>query len=102
MALSTLKQQVYAALELQEGETGEDGMGMNVVEARLNLMQAVFLAVQTSSHLKTDILVKGLQIFHALFNNHFTETLKVFMWVELTHSTCLGSLQYLSYLLGFT
>ena len=77
MALSTLKQSVYEALELQMNERGEVQMEMKMVEARLNIMQAVFLAIQMSSSLGEDILVKGLHIFHALFNNHFTDTLEV-------------------------
>ena len=80
MTLSELKQQVYVSLEPQRSEGGGGGGGMEVVEARLNVMQAVFLAVQTSLSLGPDILLKGQQIFQTLFNRHFTETLEVPMW----------------------
>ena len=53
---------------------------MEVVEARLNVMQAVFLAIQTSLSLREDILLKGQQVFQTLFNRHFTEALEVPMW----------------------
>ena len=53
---------------------------MEVVEARLNVMQAVFLAIQTSLSLGADILLKGQQVFQTLFNRYFTEALEVPMW----------------------
>ena len=53
---------------------------MEVVEARLNVMQAVFLAIQTSLSLGPDILWKGQQVFQKLFNRYFTEALEVPMW----------------------
>ena len=53
---------------------------MEVVEARLNVMQAVFLAIQTSLSLGPDILLKGQQVFQTLFNRYFTEALEVPMW----------------------
>ena len=74
MNLSVVKQQVYVALESKEGRVGK---GMDVVEARLNVMQAVFVAIQTSPTLEEDILLKGQQIFQTLLNRHFTETLEV-------------------------
>ena len=52
-------------------------MRMEVVEARLNVMHAVFLAIQTSLSLGIDILYKGWHFFHLLFNKHFIETLEV-------------------------
>ena len=43
MSLSIVKELVYVALDQQESE-GEDGKkGMDMVEARLNVMQGVFL-----------------------------------------------------------
>ena len=71
MTLSELKQKVYLALELHGGEGGM------VVEARLNVMQAVFVAIQSSSFLGEDILLKGQQIFKTLSDRHFTKTLEV-------------------------
>ena len=78
MTLSELKQQIYVSLEPQRSEGGGGGgRGMEVVEARLNVMQAVFLAIQTSLSLGTDVLEKGQHLFHFLFNAHFTDTLEV-------------------------
>ena len=77
MSLPGVKKSVYEALEPQRSEGAVDGMGMKVVEARLNVMQAVFLAIQTSLSLGTDVLEKGQHLFHFLFNAHFTDTLEV-------------------------
>ena len=74
MNLSLVKQQIYVALENRGGRVGK---GMDVIEARLNVMQAVFVAIQTSPTLDEDILLKGYQIFQTLLNRHFTETLEV-------------------------
>ena len=70
MTLSELKQQVYVALEPQ----GSERTGIGMVEAQLNVMQAVFLAIQTCPSLEEDILLKGQQIFQKLFSMHFTKT----------------------------
>ena len=48
-----------------------------VVEAKLNVMQAMFLAIQTSPSLGEEILQKGLHIFRTLLNKYFTTTLEV-------------------------
>lgn len=77
MSLSMLKQHVYEALDPQGSEGKGFGKEMELVEAKLNVMQAVFLAIQTSPSLGEDILEKGKQIFHALFSRNFTETLEV-------------------------
>jgi len=53
---------------------------MEAVEARLNVMQAVFLALQSSPSLERDVLLKGQQIFQSLFNRHFTVNLEVPTW----------------------
>ena len=76
MTLSTLKQNVYVALESQRSEGGWAGKEMKIVEARLNVMHAVFLVIQTSLSLRTDILDKGQRFFPYLLNEHFTETLQ--------------------------
>ena len=83
MTLSMLKQIVHSVLDPQGSKEGEVGKGMEVVEAQLNVMQAVFLAIQTSSSLGADNLEKGQHLFHLLFNKHFTETLEVTMWGSL-------------------
>ena len=74
MTLLMLKQNVYMALGSEEKKEGDV---MEVVEARLNVMQTVFLVIQTSFSLGTDILQKGQQIFQTLFDRHFTNTLEV-------------------------
>ena len=58
------------ALELQ-------GSGVETLEAKLNVMQAVFLVIQTSLSLKADSLEKGRGIFLTLFNKYFTEASEV-------------------------
>ena len=70
MTLSPVKKIVYEAL-------GSEGGQRKVVEAKLNLMQAVFLAIQTSPFLGEEILQKGVYIFRTLLNKHFTKTLEV-------------------------
>ena len=73
MTLPAVKKIVY-------GPLGSEARGQRkVVEAKLNLMQAVFLAIQTSPSLETEILQKGLYIFQTLLNKHFTKTLEVSM-----------------------
>ena len=70
MTLSAIKKIVY-------GPLGSKGGQRKVVEAKLNLMQTVFLAIQTSPSLGEEILQKGLYIFRTLLNKHFTKTLEV-------------------------
>ena len=77
MNLSVVKQSVYEVLKPQ---TGENGKEMDVVEARLNVMHLVFLAIQMSTSLEKDILLKGQKIFQTLFNRYFTSTLEVLIW----------------------
>ena len=80
MNLSVVKQQVYLALESQRSKEGRLEKRMEAVEARLNMMQAVFVAIQTKPSLGEDILLKGQQIFQTLLNRHFTENLEVTVW----------------------
>ena len=71
MTLSTVKKSVYEPL-------GSEARGLwMVVEAKLNVMQAVFLTIQTSPSLEEDILQKGLHIFQTLLNEYFTTTLEI-------------------------
>ena len=67
--LPTLKPLVYQSLV---PDSGQDGM-----EARLNVMQATFLALQTRPALNQDLIVKGQQIFQTLLTRYFTEDLRV-------------------------
>ena len=53
---------------------------MEMLEARLNVMQAVFLAIQASPTLDIDILEKGQHVFQMLINKHFTESLEVHLY----------------------
>ena len=80
MNLSVVKQQVYLALESQRSKEGRLEKRMEAVEARLNMMQAVFVEIQTKPSLGEDILLKGQQIFQTLLNRHFTENLEVTVW----------------------
>ena len=74
MTLSAVKKSVY---ELLGSEAGSLWM---VVEAKLNVMQTVFMAIQTSPTLEEEILQKGLHIFQILLNEYFTTTLEVPTW----------------------
>lgn len=71
MTLSAVKKSVYEPLG------SEAGGQRKVVEAKLNVMQAVFLTIQTSPTLEEEILQKGLHIFQTLLNKYFTTTLEV-------------------------
>ena len=79
--LPTLNQYIYLALE-------PDG-GSRAVEARLNVMHATFLAIQTASRLDEDSLIKGQLVFQTLFSRHFSEDLKV------SHLPLLGGTYFL-------
>ena len=74
----SVKQNVYEVLKPQRSESEKEGT--IVVEARLTVMQAVFLAIQASPSLREEALQKGHRIFQTLLNRHFTKTLEVPMW----------------------
>ena len=82
MTLSAVKKSVYEPLGSEAGELWK------VVEAKLNVMQAVFLAIQTSPSLGEEILQKGLHIFQTLLNKHFTKTLEVHMLRRVIDTSC--------------
>ena len=71
MSLPALKQHVYSALRPHAGRA------METVEARLNMMQTVFLTLQTKASPTADLLTDVQKIFHALFNRYFTEDIEV-------------------------
>lgn len=60
--LPPLKQYIYVGLG-----------GSEEAEAKLNVMQASFLAVQSKDRLDNDLLLKAQQIFTTLFTRHFNE-----------------------------
>ena len=64
-------------LGTQRNEEEEVGKEVEVLEAQLNVIHAVFLAIQSSTSLREDILLKGQKIFQTLLESHFTETLEV-------------------------
>ena len=76
MCLPALKQHVYSALNPKATPA------METVEARLNVMQTVFLAMQSqpspSLAEPTDsLLTDSQQIFQTLFSRHFNEDMEV-------------------------
>ena len=87
MTLSVMKKYVYMTLGTQRNEEEEVGKEVEVLEAQLNVIHAVFLAIQSSTSLGEDIFLKGQKIFQTLLESHFTETLEVHMWDDLV--TCL-------------
>lgn len=71
MCLPALKQHVYSAL------SPKADAAMVIVEARLNVMQTVFLTLQTLPEPSDDLLCTSQLIFQTLFNRHFSEDLEV-------------------------
>ena len=71
MTLSTLKQQIYSALV--PGMRGRS----QLTEAQLSVMQATFLALQTSTSLDKNTVLESQQIFQILLNRYFNEKLQV-------------------------
>ena len=76
MCLPALKQHVYSALN------PEADPAMVTVEGRLNVMQTVFLALQshrTPSQAEPSeaLLIESQKIFQTLFNRHFDEDMEV-------------------------
>ena len=71
MTLPNLKQYIYSAL-------GVRGKEMNIIEAKLNLMQTTFLTLQISVDLERDddILYKAQHVFRTLFTRHFSESVE--------------------------
>ena len=85
MCLPALKQHVYSALN------PEADPAMVTVEARLNVMQTVFLVLQShSTPSQADpseaLLTVSQQIFQTLFYRHFDEDMEVGCVID-THST---------------
>ena len=76
MCLPSLKQHVYSALSpMAQPE-------MATVEARLNVMQTVFLALRsfldpTRAEPSETLLADSQKIFHTLFNRHFDVDMEV-------------------------
>ena len=71
MTLSAVKKSFYEPL-------GSEVEGLwKVVEAKLNVMQAVFLAIQMSPSLGEDVLWKGLHIFQTLLDKSVPEKMRV-------------------------
>ena len=76
MCLPALKQHVYSAL------SPDAKPGVVTVEARLNVMQTVFLVLQSHSiSFQADpseaLLTDAQRIFQTLFNRHFNEDMEV-------------------------
>ena len=71
MCLPALKQHIYTALLPVASKA------METVEARLNVMQTVFLTLQTKAEPPLDLLSNAQLIFQTLFNRHFTEDIEV-------------------------
>ena len=84
MCLPSLKQHVYSALSPGAQPA------MAVVEARLNVMQTVFLALRSFSDSaraepSEPLLADSQKIFHTLFNRHFDVDMEVCASQKITH-----------------
>ena len=70
MCLPALKQHITASRAVE------------TVEAKFNVMQTVFITLQTKAEPKLELLSNAQQIFQTLFNRHFTEDVKVNSFVH--------------------
>ena len=82
MCLPSLKQHVYSALN------PETEPAMVTVEAKLNVMQTVFLVLQshsTSSQADPSeaLLIDSQHIFQTLFNRYFDEDMEVWGTIDM-------------------
>ena len=100
MTLSTVKEYVYMALDPHGSEETGVEKQMKMVEAQLNVMQTVFLVIETSSSLEAGILEKGMDIFHLLFNRYFTVALGVHMLESVCNSSFSREIQATNILLS--
>ena len=71
MCLPALKQNIYTVL------LPAASRAIETVEARLNVIQTVFLTLQTKAEPTPDLLSSAQQMFQTLFNTHFTEDIEV-------------------------
>ena len=82
MCLPALKQHVYSALNTDADPD------MVTVEAKLNMMQTVFLVLQShpiSSQADPSevLLIDSQQIFQTLFNRYFDEDMEVWSVIDM-------------------
>lgn len=71
-----LKHYIYLPLSVSEAADMVEP-DFNLLEAKLTVMQATFLVIQSIPSLNLDILKEGQQIFQILFNHYFTEDMQV-------------------------
>lgn len=76
MCLPTIKQHIYTALSPAASRA------METVEARLNVMQTVFLILQTKAEPTLDLVNIAHKIFQTLINTHFAKNLEVLTFVR--------------------
>ena len=70
MTVPVLKQYVYSTL----GTSSDD---MTTVKAKLNLLQTIFLVIQTHPDLNDHVLHEGWKVFSTLSKNHFDTSWRV-------------------------
>ena len=74
MTLPTLKKHVYQALEpISDNQTPH----LILIEAKLNVLHATYLALLSEPRLDDDLILKGQQVFQTLFSRHFEENQEV-------------------------
>ena len=76
MTVTVLKHYIYLSLSMPEA-AGTVGLDFNLLEAKLNVMQATFLVLESSPSLNQDVLDEGLLTFQTLFNRYFKEGVQV-------------------------
>ena len=68
-----IKESVYHVTEAVD----TSGLDFNLLEAKLNVMEATFLVLQSNPSLNKDALDEGLHTFQTLFNRYFKEDMQV-------------------------
>ena len=75
MTLPTLKKHIYRALEPLPDE--QTTLHLILIEAKLNVLHATYLALLSEPQLDEDLILKGQQVFQTLFSRHFEENQEV-------------------------
>lgn len=75
MTLPTLKKHIYRALEHDQASPH-----LVLIEAKLNVLHATYLALLSEPQLDEDLILKGQQVFQTLFSRHFEENQEVHIY----------------------
>ena len=73
MSLSTLKHSIYSSLLVSETDITDNAI--HVDEAKLNIMQATFVTLQSRPEFDDDTTMMGQKVFHALYSDYYRKVL---------------------------